>query len=130
MANKKKYLPLVIIFVAMLVMPTACSESARLENPLDEALANGRPTLAGFVGQECACKDMTPLLEDLAAEYDGGCNVVIIDVRNHKDLARQYEIMLTPTQVFLDSSGQETTRHVGYWPKEKIVDQLEEIGVA
>ncbi len=129
MANRKKYLILVFALMAVVVGTAACSQIAGSENPLDEALANGKPTLAGFVGQECACKDMNPLLEELTAEYDGRCNIVIINVMDHKDLARQYEVMLTPTQVFFDSSGQGMTRHIGYWSKEEIVDQLEEIGV-
>jgi thioredoxin 1 len=130
MADRKQYLILAVALVAMLVVPVACSPTTSSENPLDEALANGKPTLAGFVGQECACNDMKPILKELATEYDGRCNIVIIDVRNHKDLARQYEIMLTPTQVLFGSSGQEITTHIGYWPKEEVVDQLEEIGVA
>jgi thioredoxin 1 len=130
MANRKKYLILAIALIAMLVVSAACSQTISSENPLDAALANGKPTLAGFVGQECACKDIKPILEELATEYDGRCNIVIIDVGDHKDLARQYEIMLTPTQVFFDSRGQEMTTHIGYWPKWVIVEQLHEIGVA
>ena len=130
MANRKKYLILAFALMAMLVAPAACSQATSPENPLDAALANGKPTLAVFVGQECACKDMKPILEELATEYDGRCNIVIIDVRDHKDLARRYEIMLTPTQAFFDSSGREITKHIGYWPKEEVMDQLRDIGVA
>jgi len=129
MANKKYYLFLAIALTAMLMVSLACSEAASPENPLDEALANGRPTLAGFVGDECDCKDMRPILEQLAIEYDGRYNIVIIDVMGHKDIARQYEIMLTPTLVFFDSGGQETVTHIGAWPKWVIVEQLNEMGV-
>ncbi len=118
-----------ILLMAIVAM-AACSETTISDNPLDEALASGMPTLAGFVGDECGCKDMRPTLEELASEFDGRCNIVIVSAIDHKDLARQYEIILTPTQVFFDSSGQETTRHIGYWSKEEIVDQLEELGVA
>jgi thioredoxin 1 len=129
MANKKKCLILVFALMAVAVMSAACSEATSSENPLDEALASGRPTLAGFVGDECDCKDMRPILEELATEYAGRCNIVIIEVMDHKDLAGQYGIMLTPTQVFFDSGGQEMTTHIGYWPKWIIAEQLEEIGV-
>jgi thioredoxin 1 len=129
MVNKKKCLILVFALMAVAVMSAACSEATSSENPLDEALASGRPTLAGFVGDECDCKDMRPILEELATEYADRCNIVIIDVMDHKDLAGQYGIMLTPTQVFFDSWGQEMTTHIGYWPKWVIVEQLNEMGV-
>jgi thioredoxin 1 len=129
MVNKKKCLILVFALMAVAVMSAACSEATSSENPLDEALASGRPTLAGFVGDECDCKDMRPILEELATEYADRCNIVIIDVMDHKDLAGQYGIMLTPTQVFFDSGGQEMTTHIGYWPKWVIVEQLNEMGV-
>jgi len=120
---------LAFVMLAMLGVPGACSQSTATESPLDEALTNGEPTLAGFAGEECGCKDMRPTLEELADEYDGRCNIVIVEVMSHKDLARQYQITLTPAQVFLDSSGQEITRHVGYWSKEDVIDQLAKIGV-
>lgn len=130
MTDKKHCVLLAITFVAMLAMSLACSEPTSSENPLEEALVNGRATLAGFVGDECNCKDMRPILEELAIEYDGACNIVIIDVMDCKDIARQYEIMLTPTLVFFDGGGQETLTHIEYWPKWAIVEQLKEIGVA
>lgn len=129
MANKKHYLFVAIALMAMLAMSAACSQATSSENPLEGVLANGKPTLAGFVGDECGCKNMRPTLEALATEYDGRCNIVIIDVMAHKDLASRYEIMLTPTLVFFDSSGQGITRHIGYWSKEELVNQLEEIGI-
>ncbi len=134
MDNSKKYLILAIALMAILVMSVACSPSggsAPVEtSPLNDALSNGRPTLAGFVGDECACKDMRPTLEELAADYSGRCNIVIIDAMDYKDLAGEHEIILTPTLLLFDGSGQEVTRHIGYWPMEEVVAQLEAIGVA
>ena len=130
MTKWKKYLVLAFAVLATLSLPVACSQSTARESPLDEALTNGVPTLVGFVGDECGCKDMRPILEELADEYDSSCNVVVVDVVSYKDLAGQYQITLTPTLVFLDDSGQEVTRHVGFWSREDVVDQLAEIGVS
>jgi len=129
MANKKTCLILLFAAVAMVLASAACSQTVSPENPLAEALATGKPTVAGFVGDECGCKDMKPNLEELAAEYEGRCNILIINAMDNKDAARQYEITLTPTLVLFDSGGHEVTRHVGYWPREDIVAQLEVIGV-
>lgn len=130
MARKKDcYLILAFALIVMLVGPAACSQTTTSESPLIEALANGKPTLAGFVGEECGCKDMKPILIALATEYDGRCNIVIIDVAEHKDVASQYGIMLTPTEVFLDSTGSEVERFIGSCSQQEIIDQLAEIGV-
>ena len=130
MAKRKNcYLILALAVIVMLVGPAACSQTTSSESPLIEALANGKPTLAGFVGQDCGCRDMRPILKELAMEYAGRCNIVIIDVAEHKDVASQYGIMLTPTEVFLDSTGSEVERFIGSCSQQEIVDQLTEIGV-
>ena len=93
--------------------------------PLEQALSSGKPTLAEFGSNTCIpCKQMKPILEELAIEYEDKLNVVIVEVYEHRDLANQYQIMAIPTQIFFDSSGKETTRHMGFWPKEEIITQL------
>jgi len=67
---------------------------------------------------------MKPILEELAIEYEDKLNVVIVEVYEHMDLAREYQIMAIPTQIFFDSGGKEVTRHMGFWPKEEIIAQL------
>ena len=86
--------------------------------PLEQALSSGLPTLAEFGRGVCVpCKAMKPILEELATEYQGELNVVIVEVDDHMDQVRQYEIMAIPTQIVFDSKGKEITRHVGFWPK-------------
>ena len=97
---------------------------------LEQALSNGKPTLAEFGSSTCIpCKQMKPILEELAVEYKGKLNIVIVEVYEHMDLARQYQIMAIPTQIYFDSSGREVTRHVGLWPKEEIITCLRTQGV-
>ena len=98
--------------------------------PLEQALSSGLPTLAEFGRGVCVpCKAMKPILEELATEYQGELNVVIVEVDDHMDQVRQYEIMAIPTQIVFDSNGKEITRHVGFWPKEEIVAQLKKMGI-
>ncbi|MBA7576917.1 hypothetical protein ES708_18759 [subsurface metagenome] len=98
--------------------------------PLEQALSSGKPTLAEFGRGICIpCKAMKPILEELAAEYEGKLNVVIVEIDDHRDLANQYQIMAIPTQIFFDSSGQEITKHIGFYPKEEIIAQLKEMGL-
>ena len=98
--------------------------------PLERALSNGKPTLAEFGRGVCVpCKAMKPILEELSVEYKGRLNVVIVEIDDHLDLTRQYGIMAIPTQIFFDSSGEEITRHIGFWSKEEIIAQLKKMGI-
>ncbi len=98
--------------------------------PLTQVLGNDKPTLAEFGASTCIpCKQMKPILEQLAIEYEGKLNVVIVEVYEQMELTRSYSIITIPTQIVFDSSGKEITRHIGLWPKEEIIAQLKKMGV-
>ncbi|MBA7633419.1 Trigger factor [subsurface metagenome] len=106
------------------------TESGLTSMPLEQALENGLPTIAELGSSTCIpCKQMKPLLEELATEYEGKLNVVIVEIYEHRELAQQYGIMAIPTQIVFDSSGKELTRHMGFWPREEIIAQLEKMGI-
>jgi len=106
------------------------TESGLTSMPLEQALANGLPTLAEFGRGVCIpCKQMKPILEDLAKEYEGKVNVLIVEIDDHMDQTREHGIMAIPTQIFLDSEGQEVTRHMGFFAKDDIIAQLKEMGI-
>ena len=136
MAKHRLCLALAGILTVVLCLTGACSGSegeaiSAKSDPvavaLEEALASGKPTVAGFVGRECDCKDMRPVLEDLEAEYEGVLNVVVVDVSEHKDLAGSYEIVMTPTEIIFDGRGAEITRYIGFQYKETIVSSVEDV---
>jgi peptidylprolyl isomerase len=105
-------------------------ESGLTSLPLEQALKNGLPTIAELGSSTCIpCKQMKPLLEQLATEYEGKLNVVIVEIYEHRELAQQYGIMAIPTQIIFDNSGKEITRHMGFWPREEIIAQLEKMGI-
>ena len=98
--------------------------------PLDRVLGKGTPTLAEFGWRTCVpCKAMKPILEELAVEYKGKLNVVIVEVYDHEDLSKRYAIRGIPTQIFFDKDGKEITRHAGYLAKEQILTLFSKIGV-
>ncbi|MCX5992043.1 MAG: thioredoxin family protein [Chloroflexi bacterium] len=125
---------LLVSLMVSLVLSVACSKGDSSAwvgaTPLEEALSNGKPTVAEFGAATCIpCKRMKPILEELAAEYGDRLNMSFVDVFKQPDLANRYAISLIPTQIFFDTSGQEVTRHVGFWPKEEIMAHLEELGL-
>ena len=103
---------------------------ATTDNPLDQAFKKGRPVLADFGRGVCIpCKQMKPILEELAAEYKGKASVLIIEIDEYRALTRRYSIRLIPTQIFFDAQRKEVYRHEGFMSKESIKEKFEEMGV-
>ena len=133
MTVRVAYLLLVFVLVTIVSISGACSSgdtSDLASIPLQDVVGNGKPTLAEFGWKECIpCKQMSPILEELAVEYQDRLNVVIVEVYDHMDVARQYEVMTIPTQIIFDRDGTRTNSHIGLWPKEQIVSKLKELGL-
>jgi thioredoxin 1 len=72
---------------------------------------------------------MKPILENLAIEYEGRLNVVIIDVYDEPELGSKYGIIAMPTQILFDSLGREVSRHPGFFPKAGIIAELKKVGI-
>jgi thioredoxin 1 len=103
---------------------------ATTDNPLDQAFKKGRPVLADFGRGVCIpCKQMKPILEELAAEYKGKASVLIIEIDQYRALTRRYSIRLIPTQIFFDAQRKEVYRHEGFMSKESMKEKFEEMGV-
>ena len=90
---------------------------------------NAVPTLVDLGSVTCVpCKLMAPELQALSDEYAGRLNVVVMDVNKDQAAASTYKIQFIPTQVFLDASGKELYRHVGFYSKVDMVDKWSELG--
>ena len=72
------------------------------------------------------CKAMQPVMREIAREYQGTIQVVFYDVWKNPKYAKDYSIQLIPTQVFIDKTGQEIFRHVGFFAKDEIIKMLKE----
>ncbi len=126
---RKSYWALSILMISLLFV-TSCSKAPATVNSFEQAMSSGKPTIAEFGRGTCIpCKQMKPILEELAITYKGKLNVVIISVDEYRDLTNQYRIMAIPTQIFFDSSGNELIRHMGFLPKEDIITQLKKMGI-
>jgi len=103
---------------------------AKMKNPLDEALKEDKPVLADFGRGVCIpCKRMKPVLEELAAEYEGEVSILIIEIDEYPALTRRHHIRLIPTQIFFNTQGEEVYRHEGFMSKKAIKEKLKDIGV-
>jgi thioredoxin 1 len=90
----------------------------------------GLPRLVDLGRETCIpCKMMTPILEELKKEYEGRAVIEVIDLREHREAAREYGIRVIPTQIFFDADGNEIWRHSGFLAKADIVARFSEMGV-
>lgn len=88
------------------------------------------PVLVDLGSGTCIpCKQMVPVLEEVAKMYQGKVGVKVIDVYNNPKEAKKYFISVIPTQVFLDKDGNEVYRHEGFLPKEEIIKIFDGMGV-
>ena len=110
--------------------PTDSKAASVKENPLANALRSGKPVLADFGRGTCIpCKMMQPILEKLQKEYAGKAEILILDIGEYPVFSKEYHLMVIPTQIFFDSSGEEVNRHLGFMPEDEIVAQLKVMGV-
>jgi thioredoxin 1 len=89
-----------------------------------EVVQSDLPTVVDFWAVWCApCKRIAPILEEMAAEYDGQLKVAKMDVDENYATAGKYSVMSIPTLlVFKD--GQPVERLVGYMPKDHLMDKI------
>jgi len=96
-------------------------------NIIDEKLANKIPLIVDFGSDSCVpCKMIKPVLEEIADEYKGKVNVLILDVNQYQELAMEFGIMSIPTQIFYDKDGKIIGGHIGFIPKESFKDIIKE----
>lgn len=75
------------------------------------------------------CKQMKPILDELAKEYQGKAIIRIIDIDKEAELTQQSRIRLIPTQIFINADGKEIYRNEGVMEKAAIIEKLKEMGV-
>ncbi len=87
------------------------------------------PVLVDFYADWCGpCKTQTPILGELAQEFDGRVKFakVDIDVEGNKDLAVKYGVMSVPTLIIFNS-GEVKETMVGVTSKSKLQQKLEQL---
>lgn len=81
--------------------------------------------LVKFGAEWCGpCKAMEPILDELAAEYDGRANICVADVEQCPDLAAQFRIRNVPTTLFF-KSGELKDKAVGGVAKDTLAEKLD-----
>jgi len=86
-----------------------------------------RPCLIDFYADWCApCKMVAPVLEELAAEYEGKIDIYKIDTEDQKELAAIFGIQSIPSLLFVPLDEQPQMA-MGALPKETFIRAINEV---
>ncbi len=87
-------------------------------------LAEDRGVIIDFWGTWCQpCRTIRPHLERLANDHSDGWRVVAVHVDEQPDLAERYDVMSTPTLIFV-RGGDEIHRITGASPPSAIEEAM------
>ncbi|HBA13247.1 MAG TPA: thioredoxin [Bacteroidaceae bacterium] len=90
----------------------------------DELIAQGKPVMIDFWAVWCGpCRRLAPIIEELAAEYDGRAIIGKCDIEENNTLTAKFGIMNVPTVIFI-KNGKEVDRVVGAAAKNVLQDKL------
>lgn len=95
------------------------------DNFKDEVLEAGQPVLVDFWATWCApCRQIAPIIEELAEDFDGRAKVGKLDVDNNPQVAQQYGVRSIPTLLFF-KNGEVEDQLIGAMAKRELSKRLE-----
>ena len=97
------------------------------DNFNDEVINSELPVLIDFYADWCGpCKMMSPVVEELAKEYEGKAKVAKVNVDQESDIAAKYGVMSIPFFAFI-KNGKLVDEQIGAVAKVKLVQKLDKL---
>ena len=91
----------------------------------EEVLNSEVPVLVDFWAAWCGpCRQVAPVMDQIAAEYEGTVKVAKVDVDAETELAGAFGVSSIPTIAFFEP-GEQPKAVVGALPKEMVEDAFE-----
>jgi thioredoxin len=92
-----------------------------------DVLGSSLPVLVDFWGDHCAaCRQISPTLRDLAAEYDGRVRIVKLHAAENPATSARFAVRSMPT-VLAFTGGQVVGQLVGARPKSAFVELIDRV---
>lgn len=95
------------------------------DSNINEIIKSGKPVVVDFWAEWCGpCKMVSPIISQLAEEYDGRMVVSKCNVEECEEIAAEYGIRNIPTILFF-KNGQLADKFVGAASKAKLQEKFE-----
>ena len=92
-----------------------------------EIISSEKPVVIDFWAEWCGpCRMVAPIIEELAAEYEGRVVIGKCDVEENDDITMKYGVRNIPTIIFL-KGGQLVDKQVGACSKEALKAKIEKL---
>ena len=83
----------------------------------EDAIQSSIPVVVDFYADWCGpCKMMSPVIDELAADYEGRVRIGKVNTDENRGVATKYSVMSIPTIIFL-KDGQVVDTVIGAVPK-------------
>ncbi len=117
-----------VVIVVLLALGIACLALSLPALAQNDPKPVAKPALYDFgMGMCASCIQMEKVLAAIKKNYGDQIEVRLIMAEKERPLFQQFKIMVVPTQVFLDASGKEVDRHMGFMPEEALVEKLRQL---
>ena len=107
----------------------AASFNAKVYDMTEEGLKylGDKPAIVDFTATWCGpCQRISPILEELAKEYDGKIVIYKVDIDKNRDLATAFNISSIPAIMYIPLNG-EPVMTVGARDKGKFKTEIETV---
>ena len=92
-----------------------------------DVLQSDQPVLIDFWAEWCApCRRLSPVIAELASEYDGRLRVAKVDADANPELAARYQVRALPTVLFI-KGGEVSGQLVGNQSKDTLKQNIEQV---
>jgi len=110
-----------------LTKETFISKVFNYETNKEWKFEGNRPAIIDFYADWCPpCRQLSPLVEEIAKEYEGRIDVYKVDTDKEKTLAQALGITNLPTLLFIPAEGKPQIT-MGALPKDNLVKAINEI---
>lgn len=93
----------------------------------EELLGTGKPMVLDFWAEWCGpCRMVSPIIDELAQEYEGRVTIGKINVDENDDVVGQFGIRNIPTVIFF-KNGEMVDKIVGATSKDKFKEKVENL---
>lgn len=97
------------------------------QDNFEEIIASGKPVVIDFWAEWCGpCRMISPIVDELAAEYEGRALIVKCDVEQNDKITMKYGVRNIPTIVFI-KDGVQVDKQVGAASKEALKQKIEKL---